>query len=464
VFRFPSSFVWGSATAALQIEGGAREDGKGPSVWDVFCAEHPERVFGGATPEVACDHYHRYAEDVRLMRELGHRGYRMSISWPRLFPEGAGALNQRGVRFYHRLFDALLTHGIEPNVTLYHWDLPQTLAARGGWENGDTIAAFADYAEACFRLFGDRVRLWTTFNEPGWSTLHGYVTGLHPPSRRDGRAAAQVAWNLLAAHGRALFIGHQSRPDTRIGIALNLSPVYPATEAPEDTAAAGVADGILNRLFLEPVLGGTVPEDLLELGHRHGLLPVREPEDERRLAQDTVDFLGVNYYFPHHASASARDTRFALNTSGRKEDRSQFSLGGLFALVRNPRGRYTDWDWEIFPEGLYDLLQRVHARRPGIPVYVTENGIGLDDRLRDGVVEDPARIEFVRGHLEAVHRAIAAGIQVRGYYMWSLMDNFSWSNGYKKRYGFLYVDRSTLGRYPKKSALWFRDVAENHGF
>jgi 6-phospho-beta-glucosidase len=338
VFRFPSGFVWGSATAALQIEGGAREDGKGPSVWDVFCAEHPERVFGGATPEVACDHYHRYAEDVRIMGELGHRGYRMSISWPRLFPEGAGALNQRGARFYHRLFDALLTHGIEPNVTLYHWDLPQALAARGGWENGDTIAAFADYAEACFRLFGDRVRLWTTLNEPGWSTLHGYVTGLHPPSRRDGRAAAQVAWNLLAAHGRALFIGHQTRPDTRIGIALNLSPVYPATEAPEDIAAAGVADGILNRLFLEPVLGGTVPEDVLELGRRHGLLPVREPEDERRLAQDTVDFLGVNYYFPHHASASARDTRFALNTSGRKEDRGQFSLGGCSRSSAIPAG------------------------------------------------------------------------------------------------------------------------------
>jgi beta-galactosidase len=446
------------------VEGAAREDGKGPSIWDVFCAEHPDRIFGRATPEVACDHYHRYLEDVRLQREMGHTGYRLSISWPRLFPEGRGELNPQGALFYHRLFDALLAAGIEPNVTLYHWDLPQALADRGGWENAETIAAFAEYAEACFRLFGDRVRLWSTLNEPSWATLHGYVTGLHPPLRRDGRGAAQVAWNLLAAHARALRVGHQTRPGTKIGIALNLSPVYPATSAPADAVAARVADALLNRLFLDPVLRGTLPEELVDLGRRHALWPQQSPEDIRALGEDTVDFLGVNYYYPHHASAAAADTLFRLNTSGERAEKSQFSLAGLFALVRNSRGRYTDWDWEIFPPGLFDLLARVEASRPGLPVYVTENGIGLDDRLQGETVEDGARIDFVREHLQEVHRAIASGVAVKGYYMWSLMDNFSWINGYKKRYGFLYVDRSTLRRYQKKSALWFRDVAANNGF
>jgi 6-phospho-beta-glucosidase len=459
---FPPGFVWGSATAALQIEGAAREDGRGLSVWDVFCQEHPERIFGQATPEVACDHYHRFAEDVRLIKAMGHGGYRLSISWPRLFPAGAGAPNPKGFDFYDRLFDALAAAGIAPNVTLYHWDLPQALAADGGWENAGTVDRFVDYAAACFRRFGDRVRLWATLNEPSWSTLNGYVTGLHPPGRQDYGAAVRVSWNLLRAHSRVVELFHEQNAIGDIGMAVNLSPVRPATDSPEDRAAAHLADGLFNRWFLEPVLLGTLPRDVLDLYARCGLLPAMDARDLDRLARHPADFVGVNYYYPHHASADARETRFFLNTSGRREEECLFSIEGLFRFVRNPHGRTTDWDWEIDPSGLYDLLVRVQGLRPGVPIYVTENGIGLDDQLVEGRVDDRPRIAFVREHLSEVHRAIAEGANVRGYYMWSLLDNFSWLNGYKKRYGFLYVDRTTLARHLKESAVWFKRVAETN--
>jgi 6-phospho-beta-glucosidase len=457
--QFPEGFVWGAATAALQIEGATDEDGRGLSVWDVFCREHPERIFEGATPQVACDHYHRFAEDVAWMKRLGHTGYRLSISWPRLFPRGDGAPNPRGFDFYDRLFDGLLAAGIEPSVTLYHWDLPQRLGERGGWESEETIERFADYAAACFEHFGDRVRLWSTLNEPSWSTLNGYVTGIHPPRRQDPRAAIAVSWNLLRAHARAVRAGHEASMGHRVGIALNLSPIRPATASAEDRAAAALADGLLNRWFLDAVVLGKLPEDVLAFYDRAGLLPPMSAADLELVAGQAVDFLGVNYYFPNHASAGASRSAFALNNTGRSEEECVFAIAGLFRFVRNPRGRYTDWGWEIDASGLEELLVRVHVLRPGLPVYVTENGIGLPDALVDGQVEDEARIAFLREHLAAMHRAIAAGANVRGYYMWSLLDNFSWVNGYKKRYGFLHVDRTTLVRTPKKSAAWFREVA-----
>ncbi len=457
--QFPTGFVWGAATAALQIEGAADEHGRGPSIWDVFCREHPERIFEQATPQVACDHYHRWPEDVAWMKRLGHTGYRLSISWPRLFPRGDAVANPRGFEFYDRLFDALLAAGVEPSVTLYHWDLPQSLGERGGWENVETVERFADYSAACFARFGDRVKLWATLNEPSWSTLNGYLTGIHPPGRQEPRAAIAVSWNLLRAHARVVRAGHEAGKGSRIGIALNLSPIRPATPSAEDRAAATLADGFLNRWFLEPAVVGRLPEDVLAFYDRAGLLPRISTADLQLMAGQSVDFLGVNYYFPNYASAGARESAFALNNTGRPEEDCVFAIGGLFRFVRNPRGRYTDWGWEIDASGLEELLVRVHILRPGLPVYVTENGIGLPDALVDGHVEDDARIAFLREHLAATHRAITAGANVRGYYMWSLLDNFSWVNGYKKRYGFLHVDRTTLARTPKKSAGWFRDVA-----
>ncbi len=462
---FPPGFVWGSATAAIQVEGAAREDGKGPSNWDVFCREHPERIYDRGSPEVACDHYHRFREDVGLMKEMGHTGYRMSIAWTRIFPTGEGPLNTEGVRFYRELFAELLAQGIEPNVTLYHWDLPQALAERGGWENKSTIQAFEKYARTCFELFGDQVRLWSTLNEPGWTTLQSYVTGLHPPCKTDQRAAIQVAHNFLVAHARSVAAFRESGCPGLIGLVLNMSTVYPASQDSADADAARIADGILNRWFIDPALKGCYPDDIWQLYKSCGLLPEHTPEELELFGRHTIDFIGVNYYYPHFASADAQESAYHLNTSGDKNEDCKFSIRGLFRFVKNPNGRFTDWGWEIYPDGLYDLLMRAHEYRPGIPVYITENGIGQHESLdQNGELNDDGRIEFVREHLKVAHRAWRDGVNLKGYYMWALMDNFSWVNGFKKRYGFLFVDRVTLDRTIKASGRWYRQVSEANGF
>ena len=449
---FPTGFRWGSATAALQIEGAASADGRSPSVWDHYCETCPEKIYQSATPAVACDHYHRWREDVEWMKTLGHNGYRFSLSWPRIVPDGRGKANSPGLEFYDRLIDQLLKNGIEPNVTLYHWDLPLTLAQDGGWENPHTVDAFLDYAGMCLERWSDRVSLWSTINEPAWTILNGYITGLHPPCKKDRKAALLAAHHLLCAHTH-LASKHGC------GIALNLSPVYPATESPEDRRAAKLADQVLNGWFLSAVLEGRYPDELVELYQQRGIAP-ESPHD---LCHAPPAFLGVNYYYPHHARAEAERDSFHINNSGDPDDACKFALRGCFEMVKNPRGRYTDWAWEIHPETLTTLLLQISERAPDIPLYVTENGIGLPDLLEDGEVNDPSRIEFVTEHLYAIHRAIQEGADVRGYYMWSLMDNFSWINGYKKRYGFLYVDRDTMERTPKRSAFWFREVARRNG-
>lgn len=460
---FPPGFMWGAATAALQIEGGTTADGRGPSMWDVFCRQHPERIFDGSTPDVACDHYRRFREDVRLVRELGHNAYRFSIAWPRLFPDGTGRLNPAGVAFYHELLDELAAAGITPHVTLYHWDLPQSLADRGGWENPATIDAFVAYADTCFHLYGDRIGWWATLNEPGWSTLNGYVTGLHPPCRRDLPAAIQVATHLVLANARAIEVFRRGGAPGRIGLVLNLSPIDAATDAPADVAAARLADGLLDRWFAEPAVTGQFPADIWNEFARRNVLPNLSVTDSTCIARHPVDFLGVNYYYPRHAAATtdARDD-FHLNVSGRRDEDCRFVLGDWFELVKNPRGRFTAWGWEIEPDGLRRVLLRAHQLRPGLDLFVTENGLGRQEELVDGTVDDRERIDFVSGHLAAVHQAIVAGANVRGYFMWSLLDNWSWLNGYRKRYGFIFVDRETLARHPKASARWFAEVAQTN--
>ncbi len=448
--RFPDSFLWGSATAAIQIEGAAALDGKGASVWDVFCREHPDRIFERATPEVACDHYHRYLEDVESIKNLGHNAYRCSISWPRLLPDGRGRVNTQGLDFYDRLFDALIARGIFPLVTLYHWDLPEAL---GSWESPEVVDAFLEYAALCYERFGDRVFAWCTLNEPGWTTLNGYVTGLHPPAKHNLKAAVLSSHHLMLAHHGACSL---APTDAQVGLALNVSPIYSASDRAEDVAAAHRADGVLNRWFFDAAATGRYPEDVVKLYDRLGYLP----EGHDRLCDTArLDFLGVNYYYPHYAVAATSTSDFHLNTSGEKSEPCRFSLADCFAFAQNPRGRYTDWNWEIDPETLGKLLVDLSQRYPDLPLYVTENGLGAPDELVDGEVDDQARIGFVREHLVAIYKAIGAGADVRGYFMWSLMDNFSWINGYKKRYGFLYVDRDSLDRTPKKSAFWFRDIA-----
>ena len=456
---FPAGFLWGAATSALQIEGAANADGRGPSVWDVFCREHPERIHEGARPDVACDHYHRWREDVGWLKELGLGAYRFSIAWPRVVPNGSGAINPRGLDFYERLVDGLREAGVEPMVTLYHWDLPAALGERGGWESAATVGQFLRFAEACVGRLQDRVRFWVTLNEPGWSTLHGYVTALHPPARHDYGAAVRVAHHLMLAHAEASLLIHARQPQAQVGLALNLSPVRPASASDEDAAAARLADGILNGWFLEAAVNGRYPEQIRALYEERGLLPSLPGRELSALAQARLDFLGVNYYYPQHASADSPDTRFALNTSGDRADDCHLSIRGLFRLVKNPRGRYTDWGWEIDPEGLLEALCAAQTLRPGLPLYVTENGLGLAEPPIAGRIEDAERIAFLRGHLDAVARARAAGADVRGYFVWSLLDNFSWLNGYRKRYGLLHVDRRTLARTPKASAYWLRDLA-----
>lgn len=448
VTKFPSDFLMGSATAALQIEGATEADGRGPSVWDQFCRQHPERVHERATPEIATDHYYRWSEDVAWMQRLGHSSYRFSIAWPRVVPNGRGAVNPKGLDFYERLVDALLAANIEPNITLYHWDLPLDLAQLGGWENPATVDAFGQFAQACFERLKDRVKLWASINEPAWTTLNGYLTGLHPPLVKDRKRALLAAHHLLCAHGQATSL-HPC------GIALNLSPVYPATESSEDREAARLADGVLNDWFLEAVVKGRYPDHLLGLYERLGIAP----QSPHSLGRVPPSFLGVNYYYPHHASAGASQDEFHINNTGQAKVDCKFALEGCFRMVRNPRGQYTDWAWEIDPATLTTLLLQVAKKAPETPLYVTENGIGLPDRLEGGEVNDDQRIEFVRAHLLAIHRALSQGCPIRGYYMWSLLDNFSWINGYKKRYGFLYVDRTTQERTAKKSAHWFESVA-----
>ena len=464
---FPKGFVWGAATAALQIEGATEKDGRGASVWDVFCRLHPDKIFQRVTPEVACDHYNRWQEDIKLMSQIGLTGYRLSLAWPRLFPTGRGKLNEAGADFYDRLIDGLLEAGIEPNVTLYHWDLPQKLFEDlgGGWEKRETVEAFTQYAESCLSRYGDRVKLWASINEPAWTTLNGYVTALHPPCRHNFKEAVQAASNMLVAHAKVHELAHSIHDDIQLGLVLNMSQVHPADpESQEDKRAAQIADGVLNRWFFEPILLGRFPRDMVKIYEERGLFPELSPSDEQLLSKAATDFVGVNYYYPHYASANAQKTDFHLNTSGEAKEACRFSIEDCFSFVRNPKGKYTEWGWEIDANGLYDLLVRVHKVRPDLPIYVTENGIGRQEELKNDTVDDEERIGFIKDHLRATHRAIKEGADVRGYYLWSLMDNFSWINGFKKRYGLLFVDRTTQKRYLKKSASWYGQAAADNGF
>jgi 6-phospho-beta-glucosidase len=473
-YRFPTGFVWGSATAAIQIEGASREGGKGPSQWDVFCEKNPEKIFEGEGPSRACDHYHRWKEDVQLMKATGHTGYRMSIAWTRILPTGTGAVNPEGVRFYRKLFEELHKNGIQPNVTLYHWDLPQVLAEQGGWENKETIDHFARYARLCFELFGDQVKLWSTLNEPGWTTLQSYVTGLHPPNKKDYKSAIQVATHYMIAHAAAVKefrdwqqkLIHSDSMESQIGVVINMSTIYPQNpQDARDCEAAQLADGILNRWFFEAAMKGQFPEDIVSFYKKCNLQADLSEQEAQLIKNQKIDFIGVNYYYPHFVSHEATESAYHLNTSGNKNDDCIFSIKDLFRFVKDQNGKFTDWGWQIYPEGLYDLLKRAQDLCPGIPVYITENGIGLQESLnQDSQVDDEGRIEFVKEHLKVAHRAWRDGVNLKGYYMWSLMDNFSWVNGFKKRYGFLFVDRKTLKRTIKKSAYWFKNVSEANGF
>jgi beta-glucosidase len=450
---FPAGFVWGAATAAYQIEGAVAEDGRGPSIWDTF-AHTPGRVLGGDTGDVAVDHYHRYREDVALMSSLGLTAYRFSISWSRVQHDGSGPPNAQGLDFYRRLVDTLLEAGVEPWPTLYHWDLPQALEDAGGWPARDTAYRFAEYAMIVHEAIGDRVAHWTTVNEPWCAAFLGYASGDHAPGRHDPGASLRAAHHLLLGHGLA---ARELRADgTQVGAAVNLYAVSPASDAPEDVDAARRIDGLQNRFFLDALLCGRYPADVLtdveqyDLGIQDGdLATIGGP----------IDQLGINYYnrffvTGREGAAPAITSPFAAASPWPGSEH----IG--FVQVGRP---VTAMGWEIDETGLADVLTRVAREYPAVPLYVTENGAAFDDEVLGGDVDDPDRVAYLEAHLRACHTAISAGVPLRGYFAWSLLDNFEWGWGYAKRFGLVYVDFETQARIPKSSARWYSSVIGRGG-
>ncbi|MFC6082579.1 GH1 family beta-glucosidase [Sphaerisporangium aureirubrum] len=445
---FPPGFVWGTATSAYQIEGAVGEDGRGPSIWDTFCRV-PGAVAGGDTGDVACDHYHRPEEDVRLLTGLGAGAYRFSVAWPRVQPDGRGKPGERGLSFYKRLLDLLRDNGITPFVTLYHWDLPQALEDRGGWRERDTAERFADYAAIVHDALAGWDPYWITFNEPYCSSITGYAEGRHAPGAREGHGALAAAHHLLLAHGLAV-PRLRTGGGERVGLTLNMSPAVPASGSPADAAAARRMDLLVNRQFTEPVFGGAYPEDMAETFGAISDLSFREDGDLEIIGAP-LDFFGLNYYYRIHAAD-------APHTEPDPARRTAFDIG-----VRNvtPEGGVTSGlGWPVEPEGLRNTLTGLAARFPGLPpVYVTENGYGEhgDD------LGDQGRIDFLRAHVAATAEAIAAGVDVRGYFCWSLLDNFEWARGYAARFGLVHVDYATQARTPKASYHWYRDQIASSG-
>jgi len=459
---FPAGFVWGVATAAFQIEGATHEDGRTDSIWDTFCRV-PGAVVGGDTGDVACDHYHRWPADVALMADLGLGAYRFSTAWPRVFPE-AGRLNQAGLDFYSRLVDGLLDAGIAPWLTLYHWDLPQYLEDRGGWADRDVVGHFTDYALTMHAALGDRVRNWTTFNEPWCAAFLGYAGGQHPPGRQEPQTAVSATHHLLLAHGQAADALRSVDPTAAIGITFNTTVADPVDPAdPADVAAADLRDALINRVFFEPVLLGSYPQAAVDAFASAGTaLPIRDGDME--VIRAPVDFIGLNYYQGNAVTAHAPAPTDALPSGAAvvRPTSSPFvgGQGGHTVSRGLPR---TAMDWEVQPDGLRRLLERVHrdyTGPAGVALYVTENGAAYDDEVaEDGSIPDVERAEYIKDHLRAAHAALESGVDVRGYFAWSLLDNFEWAYGYEKRFGIVRVDFDTLERTPKLSAWRYAEIA-----
>ena len=431
---FPPGFVWGAATAAYQIEGAVHEDGRGESVWDRFCAT-PGKVRNGDSGAVACDFYHRYSDDIELMQKLGLDGFRFSVAWPRVLPKGRGKVNGAGLDFYDRLVDELLGRGIDPYVTLFHWDTPQVIEERGGWPARETVGAFCEYVEAVAARLGDRVKHWITHNEPWVVSWIGHGWGHHAPGRTSEPDALATAHHLLLSHGRAVEILRAASPQAEIGITLNLDHPYAASGDPADAAAARWVDGMHNRWFLDPIFHGTYPEDMVEAWAE--IMPEIRDGDMETIATP-IDFLGVNNYSSPLVAADPN--------------------GGRSKIVRRLEAERTDMGWEITPDGLHDLLVRVKRDYKPEALYITENGAAFADvRGHDGSVDDRERQAYLASYIDAAGRALAAGVPLRGYFVWSMLDNFEWAWGYWKRFGLVYIDYATLERVPKGSFYWYRD-------
>ncbi|AEM77895.1 GH1 family beta-glucosidase [Thermoanaerobacter wiegelii] len=441
MIKFPKEFVWGVATSSYQIEGAVNEDGRTPSIWDTF-SKTEGKTYNGHTGDVACDHYHRYKEDVEIMKEIGVKAYRFSIAWPRIFPE-EGKYNPKGMDFYKRLVDELLKRDITPAATIYHWDLPKwAYDKRGGWLNRDSVKWYVEYATKLFEELGDAIPLWITHNEPWCASILSYGIGEHAPGHKNYREALIAAHHILLSHGEAVKAFREMNiKGSKIGITLNLTPVYPASEKEEDKLAAQYADGFSNRWFLDPIFKGNYPEDMMELYSKIiGEFDFIREGDLKTISVP-IDFLGVNYYTRGIVKYDEESMLKAENVPG--------------------PGKRTEMGWEISPESLYDLLKRLDREYTKLPMYITENGAAFKDEVtEDGRVRDDERIEYIKEHLKAAAKFIEEGGNLKGYFVWSLMDNFEWAHGYSKRFGIVYVDFNTQKRILKDSALWYKEVIE----
>ncbi len=439
---FPRGFLWGAATSAYQIEGSPLADGAGPSIWQRF-AHTPNMMRDGDTGDVACDHYKRFREDVAMMRDLGLKAYRFSIAWSRILPEGKGRVNEGGLGFYERLVDELLKHGIEPNATLFHWDLPAALDDRGGWLNPDIADWFAEYASVMYRRLDGRVKMWATLNEPWVVTDGGYLHGALAPGHRSRFEAPIASHQLMRAHGKAVQ-AYRAIGKHQIGLVVNIEPKYPASPSPADLAATRRAEAYMNRQYLEPAIHGRYPEELKEI---FGEAWPNWPAEDFATIKQPLDFLGLNYY-----------TRNVV-----RHDEGSWPLKA--SPVKQTQSTYTETGWEVFPQGLTDTLVWMKQHYGDLPIYITENGSAFYDppKAQHGRIEDPLRVDYLKKHLNAIRAAIAQGVDVRGYYAWSLMDNLEWSLGFSKRFGIVHVNFETQERTPKDSARLYSKIIASNG-
>lgn len=460
-YQFPAGFWWGSAASGPQTEGVFEGDGKGASIWDYWYQQEPEKFFNGVGPEKTSQVYTRYQEDIQLMKETGHTTFRTSIQWSRLFPQGKGEVNQKAVDFYNAYIDELIANGIEPFMNLYHFDMPMALQEKGGWLNRETVDAYVAFAQTCFTLFGDRVKKWFTHNEPIVPVEGGYLYQFHYPNEINMKHAVQVGFHETLASAKAIKVYHEMNLGGEIGIILNLTPSYPRDENdPEDVKAAQIADAFFNRSFLDPAVKGTFPEELVTIVKELDMVPAMEADDLQTIRENTIDLLGINYYQPRRIMK--KESPIDQAKSPMPDD--YFDNYDMPNKKMNPyRG------WEIYEKGIYDILTNTRENYGNIKCYISENGMGVEGEERfvnaNGVIEDDYRIEFVSDHLKYVHQAIQEGTNCVGYHMWTCMDNWSWTNAYKNRYGFISVDLANdAKRTVKKSGRWFKEVSDNNGF
>lgn len=461
-YQFPQDFFWGSAASGPQTEGRVAGDGKGENIWDYWYHKNPTSFFNQVGPDKTSQVYTKYKEDIQLMKQVGHNSFRTSIQWSRLIPDGIGEVNEKAVQFYNDYIDELIANGIEPFINLYHFDMPMKLQEQGGWLNRQTVEAYVNYAKTCFELFGDRVKYWFTHNEPIVPVEGGYLYQFHYPAEVNIKHAVQVGYHEALASALAIQAYHQMNLGGQIGIILNLTPSYPRDENnPADVKASQLADAFFNRSFLDPAIKGEYPHDLIEVIKQLDLLPARQDEDAAIFKENTIDFLGINYYQPRRIKAKEDLSKVDPNHPIPDDFFDNYEMPGR---KMNPyRG------WEIYEKGIYDILINVRDNYGNIPCYISENGMGVEGEERfineEGQIEDDYRIEFVQNHLKYVHQAIQEGANCKGYHMWTCMDNWSWLNAYKNRYGFISVDLAHDGkRTIKKSGHWFKQVADQNGF